>query len=381
MPRQVRDNNDDDEPSGISNNSRDYNNNQVSSRNVDIFSIDIRETGEGQQQEQENLHECIEINSSNETTEEYSVPDDDDDLMIFSSSSSEESLSATLTDDSSDLIESTSSGDIYEPSTSDDDDYEDEDSDDDEDEDEEDDDDDDDENNIADSWDSSRSNRERVQILANEAPRETRAQERQRHEEALRERDRRRAELIPAPPPVVPSILLERGYLDGGDSVSSPPLSDFDMLEEFSKLYNERIRKHADYLAGELFPLPKDDRCLHELHRQFLRIFFDLRLAKEDLSRAKLALMHEIQDRNEYLEIIKKKNDRDAALTSGNDDDDSNNKDHDDKGKCVICLTNEPDIAIIECGHVATCSKCSQSLESCPMCREVVEGKLKVYRL
>ena len=40
--------------------------------------------------------------------------------------------------------------------------------------------------------------------------------------------------------------------------------------------------------------------------------------------------------------------------------------------KCVICLTNPPNILFCNCGHLALCVECSktgESLENCPICK------------
>ena len=40
--------------------------------------------------------------------------------------------------------------------------------------------------------------------------------------------------------------------------------------------------------------------------------------------------------------------------------------------KCVICLTNPPNILFCNCGHLVLCVECSktgESLENCPVCK------------
>ena len=40
--------------------------------------------------------------------------------------------------------------------------------------------------------------------------------------------------------------------------------------------------------------------------------------------------------------------------------------------KCVICLTNPPNILFCNCGHICVCEECSktgESLEKCPICK------------
>lgn len=50
--------------------------------------------------------------------------------------------------------------------------------------------------------------------------------------------------------------------------------------------------------------------------------------------------------------------------------------------ECVICLSVEPDVLFLRCGHICSCSgTCSDSLATCPMCRRHIIGKLKLNQL
>lgn len=46
---------------------------------------------------------------------------------------------------------------------------------------------------------------------------------------------------------------------------------------------------------------------------------------------------------------------------------------------CRICWTRPLEIVMEECGHVATCSECTQKLKECPVCRQTISGYRKVY--
>ena len=39
--------------------------------------------------------------------------------------------------------------------------------------------------------------------------------------------------------------------------------------------------------------------------------------------------------------------------------------------KCVICLTNPPDILFCNCGHLVVCEKCNKikKIDECPVCK------------
>jgi hypothetical protein len=53
---------------------------------------------------------------------------------------------------------------------------------------------------------------------------------------------------------------------------------------------------------------------------------------------------------------------------------------------CVICGTSKSDIAFIDCGHMVTCSKCSEKImnnselkKKCPICRKSIKKTLKIF--
>ncbi len=50
---------------------------------------------------------------------------------------------------------------------------------------------------------------------------------------------------------------------------------------------------------------------------------------------------------------------------------------------CVVCLDKVPDILMIPCAHLATCSGCDSQSKSgeCPICRAKIESRLKVFHV
>ena len=54
-----------------------------------------------------------------------------------------------------------------------------------------------------------------------------------------------------------------------------------------------------------------------------------------------------------------------------------------DTSECVICLAALSQYAIIPCGHLCLCEDCAQmsttSLDKCPICREKIVSKLRIY--
>lgn len=47
--------------------------------------------------------------------------------------------------------------------------------------------------------------------------------------------------------------------------------------------------------------------------------------------------------------------------------------------ECVVCLDNKPDIVFLPCGHVCTCAQCCSQLDDCPMCRQNISQKFRLY--
>lgn len=47
---------------------------------------------------------------------------------------------------------------------------------------------------------------------------------------------------------------------------------------------------------------------------------------------------------------------------------------------CVICLTNRRNVVILNCGHVCVCRSCASQIDSCPICRGVIERLVPIYQ-
>lgn len=47
-------------------------------------------------------------------------------------------------------------------------------------------------------------------------------------------------------------------------------------------------------------------------------------------------------------------------------------------GECLICLTEEKQVACMPCGHLCACVPCGYSLTTCPMCRENIHSFMRV---
>lgn len=50
---------------------------------------------------------------------------------------------------------------------------------------------------------------------------------------------------------------------------------------------------------------------------------------------------------------------------------------------CVVCLNNPREVVTLDCGHIAMCGDCASLLpepHKCPVCRELIERFLPIYR-
>lgn len=46
---------------------------------------------------------------------------------------------------------------------------------------------------------------------------------------------------------------------------------------------------------------------------------------------------------------------------------------------CVLCLTEEKQVACIPCGHFISCVPCGHSLRTCPLCRAEITAFVRIY--
>uniref|UniRef100_A0AC11DIR5 Leucine rich repeat and sterile alpha motif containing 1 n=1 Tax=Ovis aries TaxID=9940 RepID=A0AC11DIR5_SHEEP len=47
--------------------------------------------------------------------------------------------------------------------------------------------------------------------------------------------------------------------------------------------------------------------------------------------------------------------------------------------ECVVCLEREAQMIFLNCGHVCCCQLCSQPLRTCPLCRQDIAQRLRIY--
>jgi len=49
------------------------------------------------------------------------------------------------------------------------------------------------------------------------------------------------------------------------------------------------------------------------------------------------------------------------------------------ESECVVCLDRKPDVVLLTCGHVCTCAICCESLSECPLCRQTIIQKCRLF--
>ncbi|KAK3583473.1 hypothetical protein CHS0354_025604 [Potamilus streckersoni] len=49
-----------------------------------------------------------------------------------------------------------------------------------------------------------------------------------------------------------------------------------------------------------------------------------------------------------------------------------------DDALCKICFSDSKSVCFMPCKHIATCAKCSISLQECPVCRAIIEKKMNI---
>ncbi len=54
-------------------------------------------------------------------------------------------------------------------------------------------------------------------------------------------------------------------------------------------------------------------------------------------------------------------------------------KDNSCDNTCVICMDNEKNAVLLNCGHNCSCFDCTSSLSICPICRADIVKVIKIY--
>ncbi|XP_059139922.1 baculoviral IAP repeat-containing protein 8-like [Physella acuta] len=46
---------------------------------------------------------------------------------------------------------------------------------------------------------------------------------------------------------------------------------------------------------------------------------------------------------------------------------------------CKVCLAEKCSVAFVPCGHIVCCPGCAETLTSCPVCRAMIQIRLRTY--
>ncbi|XP_064249797.1 E3 ubiquitin-protein ligase LRSAM1 isoform X2 [Passer domesticus] len=50
------------------------------------------------------------------------------------------------------------------------------------------------------------------------------------------------------------------------------------------------------------------------------------------------------------------------------------------KSECVVCMEQEPQMIFLPCGHVCCCRGCCERLHSCPLCRQDIAQRVRIFQ-
>ncbi|XP_056360765.1 E3 ubiquitin-protein ligase LRSAM1 isoform X2 [Oenanthe melanoleuca] len=49
------------------------------------------------------------------------------------------------------------------------------------------------------------------------------------------------------------------------------------------------------------------------------------------------------------------------------------------RSECVVCMEQEPQMIFLPCGHVCCCQRCCERLHSCPLCRQDIAQRVRIF--
>jgi hypothetical protein len=130
------------------------------------------------------------------------------------------------------------------------------------------------------------------------------------------------------------------------------------LLASESSFFPKQVEEHA-----EVF---KDKGMKGVLHK------LSLPKARSAVSSTSSTMDIENKGKDELKEDKKKEELKDAKEKY-------NLKDSDTKF-CVICEEKSVSTALLECGHLSFCDGCAEPLKECPICRQVVVRKVRIYQ-
>ena len=95
--------------------------------------------------------------------------------------------------------------------------------------------------------------------------------------------------------------------------------------------------------------------------------------------------INNLEKKSEQMEIDEEKKDiKDSQKLEKKEEknekkNEKKNEDDDENMKCVICLEKNKCFLFLPCKHVPCCEECSELVTDCPICRNKIESKLKIF--
>ncbi|CAF1065672.1 unnamed protein product [Rotaria sordida] len=136
---------------------------------------------------------------------------------------------------------------------------------------------------------------------------------------------------------------------------------------ELSQLVAARIDLPVVERLRSQYRLPIIKRCIEDQ----LRIKQDDFLTDIDLSTACLILQKQIDH-------IKGCQDKIIVPSKHQQLETSSLSSKQSLGECLICLTEEKQLACMPCGHLCACVPCGYALKSCPVCRQKIQSFMRI---
>lgn len=85
-----------------------------------------------------------------------------------------------------------------------------------------------------------------------------------------------------------------------------------------------------------------------------------------------------VEDEDEEV-VVEEEKGGDDSSNGGNKEVKKKKKGDDMDGMCIVCYERKIGIAFMNCAHTCVCEECSKVLKECPLCRNKIVSKIKVF--
>jgi hypothetical protein len=155
--------------------------------------------------------------------------------------------------------------------------------------------------------------------------------------------------------------------------------------EYLASLENDYLRKNIDHLRStkhkqdrRISNLQKQVNSVHEQANHYQGLYeANLAALSSDSGGLEISNLHQqlnavqlVKDalNKENLELheqLQIANQKDSNCTKG--------------PSCVVCMDNLVNLVCLPCRHLALCSFCGHSVDSCPICRSRIEDRMQIF--